>query len=119
LKQEVARKHIGNVDVLLLDITSGIPLASDSVDMVVLVSVLHGFVTNKEVDDLLRELKRVLKTGGILSVVDFRKTKPPPGPVMSLRLAPEEVVTIISPYHFRKERIFEAGAYHYAVTFRT
>ena len=81
--------------------------------------MLHGFVANGEVEAVMGEIGRVLKPEGILGVVDFKKTAGTPGPPMSGRITPEEVISVISLlYGFRvKASYIDVGIYSYAITF--
>ena len=60
-----AKKRLTNVETIRSDCRTGLP--DDSVDVVLLYDTLH---TLGEPDDVLRELHRVLKPGGILSFSD-------------------------------------------------
>jgi ubiquinone/menaquinone biosynthesis C-methylase UbiE len=57
-------------------------------DVVLIVDTFH------HIEDRIEYLKK-LKTGlgktGLLVIIDFKKQKPPPGPPIELRLAPEQV----------------------------
>jgi ubiquinone/menaquinone biosynthesis C-methylase UbiE len=76
-----------------------IPLSDRSIDRAVLVNVVH------EVDDLARldnELRRSLREGGRLSVVDFPKRETSFGPPVHERMDEDEVVASLPS--FRKLR---------------
>ncbi len=115
LKKEIAQKSITNIEAFTADITNNTPLASESIDVCLMANVLHGFVANKEVEGTLREITRVLKAGATLAVVDFKKISNTPGPPLSIRMTPEEVAAIITPYHYQQKSVIEVGPYHYAV----
>ena len=117
MKKELGLKNIGNLEALTADVTKNIPLESESIDLSLMANVLHGFVANNEVEGSLREITRVLKAGGTLAVVDFKKINSTPGPPLSIRMTPEEVDALISRYGYTKEQVIEAGPYHYAVVF--
>ncbi len=117
LKKELSLKNISNIEALAADVTKNIPLGSESIDLFLMANILHGFVANKEVESSLREITRVLRAGGTLAVVDFKKVNDTPGPPLSIRMTPEEVEALISQYGYTKEQVIEAGTYHYAVVF--
>lgn len=117
LKKEIGKKNISNIEALTADITKNIPLGSGSIDVCLMVNVLHGFVANKEVESSLREITRVLNAGGILAVVDFKKISNTPGPPLSIRITPEEVEAIITRYNYKKKQTIGASPSHYAVVF--
>ena len=57
-------------------------------DMVLIVDTFHHIENRIE---YLKKLKGMLGKGGVLVIIDFKKQKPPPGPPINLRLAPEQV----------------------------
>ena len=72
-----------------------IPLPDRSIDRAVLVNVIH------EVEDLARldrELRRCLREGGRLSVVDFPKRETSFGPPMHERLDEDEVMRLLPSF---------------------
>jgi ubiquinone/menaquinone biosynthesis C-methylase UbiE len=93
------------------------PLGNGIVDVCLMANVLHGFANEKELAGAMNEIARVMKTGGTFAVVDFKKVDPPPGPPISIRLAPDEVERKLSVFGFQKTRVADLGPYHYAVMF--
>ncbi|MFP4546374.1 MAG: class I SAM-dependent methyltransferase [Methanomassiliicoccales archaeon] len=74
-----------------------IAMRDGCLDRSIMVNVLH------EVDDrdsLSREVSRVLRPGGRLTLVDFPRKQTPFGPPLSERIAPEEAIDI-----FRRMRV--------------
>jgi ubiquinone/menaquinone biosynthesis C-methylase UbiE len=61
----VAKKQLANVRIILSDCQTGLP--DESLNVVLLYDVLHGL---SELEKILKELHRVLKSDGILSVSD-------------------------------------------------
>ena len=57
-------------------------------DVVLIVDTFHHIENRIE---YLKKLKGVLGKAGLLVIIDFKKQKPPPGPPIELRLAPEQV----------------------------
>ena len=117
LKEKIKEKDIRNIDAFTGDMTKKLPLEDESIDICLMANIMHGLVVSKKVESTLKEMFRVLKSNGILAVVDFKKIDGPPGPPLSLRMSPEEVERIISKYGFKKKKIIEIGEYQYAVTF--
>ncbi|MBM4241859.1 MAG: class I SAM-dependent methyltransferase, partial [Euryarchaeota archaeon] len=115
LENEIKKKNITNIQTIIADITEKIPLKTDLVDLCVMANVLHGFVANKDVEEALIEIKRVIKLAGIFAVVEFKKIKGTPGPSLSVRINPEEVGEIIDQNGFKKMKTVEIGPYHYMV----
>jgi ubiquinone/menaquinone biosynthesis C-methylase UbiE len=115
LKNDVQKKKIKNLEAIVADLTSEIPLNDDSVDLCVMANVLHGFAENNELDKVLPEIKRVIKLGGIFSVVEFKKIEGTPGPPFDVRLNPQDVEDILIKYGFEVTETVEVGKYHYLV----
>lgn len=114
LKRELSEKGISNVEAIVAD-AARIPVPDESIDGAFMSNVLHGLAANGEADAAIREIARVTKKGGKLSVVEFKKAQSPMGPPLSIRLNPEEVEALARKYGFEKERISEAGQYNYII----
>lgn len=80
-----------------------IPARSSSVDRAILINVAHEVEDKAE---LAREIKRVLKKGGRLSIVDFPKKETSFGPPVSERLSEEEMTILFSNLHLIKRWSF-------------
>ena len=61
----VAKKQLGNVQTILSDCKTGLP--NESLNVVLLYDVIHGL---SELNEILKELHRIVKPNGILSVSD-------------------------------------------------
>jgi ubiquinone/menaquinone biosynthesis C-methylase UbiE len=115
LRQKIEENDIKNVDPVLADITSSIPVENESVDVYFTANVFHGIVGNEELNSTMQEINRVLKDDGILAIVEFIKTEGTPGPPMGVRLEPQDVLDNIKKYGFEEKEIKETGPYHYLV----
>jgi ubiquinone/menaquinone biosynthesis C-methylase UbiE len=120
LKQELSDhdKGITNIKPILADIVKGIPLPRDIIDVCLMSNVVHGFVANEEIDKVLRNTNVVLKEDGKLVIIDFNKTDASFGPPVSIRLSPDEVEDIVSPYGYALKNKFDIGLAHYAIVFQ-
>ncbi len=78
-------------------------------------NVLHGFVDGDEVDQVMKNIVKVLKPGGIFAVVEFSKVESSRGPPFNVRISPEEVGNILKKYGFEVVDSHEIGEYHYMV----
>jgi ubiquinone/menaquinone biosynthesis C-methylase UbiE len=63
-------------------------LKSSEADMVLIVDTYHHIEDRVE---NLKKLKKCLRKGGVLVIIEFKKKKTPPGPPVELRLAEEQV----------------------------
>jgi ubiquinone/menaquinone biosynthesis C-methylase UbiE len=113
LRSEVERRQIGNVHPKRADISKHIPLEDGTVDVGLISSVLHDLVRDGTHESALREVRRVLKAGGRLAVVEFKKLAGSPGPPVEVRLSPEEVEELLRHHAFEVVAIMDVGPYHY------
>ena len=86
-QRKQAEKTSGNIETRLTA-PNAPGLKPGEADVVLIVDTFHH-VENRI--QYLKKLKGLLGKGGLLVIVDFRKQKPPPGPPIDLRLAPEQV----------------------------
>jgi ubiquinone/menaquinone biosynthesis C-methylase UbiE len=117
LKEELRRQNITNIEASVADMTAKTSLIAGSIDVCLMANVMHGFVENKEVPALMKETTRLLKPGATLAVVEFKKLENIPGPPLALKLSPEQLISIVTPFGFRQKETVEVGIYHYAVIF--
>ena len=115
VKAEVQNQNLNNLNPILADITESIPVDENSVDLVLMANVLHGFVEEDEVDVVMKNISKVIKPGGIFSVVEFRKVESENGPPYNVRLSPSDVADILQRYGFDLIDSVEIGTYHYIV----
>lgn len=115
LKQDIENRKLTNIEAILSDITQSIPLNEAAVDSVLMANVLHGFVEEDDVEPVIKNIFKVLKRGGIFSVVEFRKIQTERGPPFDVRLNPSDVSEILQKYGFDVVDSVEIGKYHYIV----
>lgn len=119
LDQEIEARDITNIKTLLLDVTQEIDVDDDSVDVCLVATVLHDFQEINRAGAVLEQIHRILKPGGCLAVVEFKKIEGPPGPPMKIRLSEGEVDKMVAGYGFERENTADMGQYNYLVTFRS
>ncbi len=117
LREETSAKGIKNIQASVADVSTGMPIENNCVDICLMATVLHDLVETKAEDGALKEAERVLNPQGALAVIEFKKIDGPPGPPAKIRLSPEEVERIVIPYGFKKERFVELGPYNYLLIF--
>jgi ubiquinone/menaquinone biosynthesis C-methylase UbiE len=113
LRKRAVAEGAENVRAMVADAGSRIPVEDFSVDVCFVASVLHDFVEAGTSGDVLREVRRVVKPGGRLAVIEFKKIDGPPGPPVSVRLSPEDVEARVASFGFVLERVVEVGPYCY------
>jgi ubiquinone/menaquinone biosynthesis C-methylase UbiE len=115
LREKVSKEGLDNLDVIEADLTQKLPLEDEMVDLCLMANVLHGFLYNEELDQVVPELLRVLKTGGRLAIVEFKKIEGTPGPPLSSRITAEDVNSALETRGFQSQEEMEVGPFHYAV----
>lgn len=93
---------------------NGSRLPDSSMDMVVMVNVLHAI----DKATSLGEAKRVLHTGGILLVIEWKLAGGTIGPAPEKRMSKEQVVALGTAAGFQVVSDFEAGPNHYGVVLK-
>ena len=117
LREEINRRKITNMVTQVVDIGQRIPLDGASVDVCLLATVLHDLIHEGRQDRTLRELGRILKPGGKLAVIEFKKIEGPPGPPIGMRISSNQVLSTVSPFGFREIETTEVGAFVYLSLF--
>ncbi len=114
LGERVAAERLTNVE-LLLSKEAELPLGDAAVDFVLLANVLHESADRVS---LLREIGRILRPGGILGLVEWRKEETPMGPPLAERLSSEEAEAALDEAEFGAVEQFAAGPHHYGLRAR-
>jgi ubiquinone/menaquinone biosynthesis C-methylase UbiE len=117
LTREIFVKGLRNIHPLLADVTQTLPIASNSVDVGIMVNVLHDLNEEGGAAAALTEMARIVKPGGLLLIVEFKVMEAPPGPPKEVRLAPERVEQLCHTAGFQTSRQLETGQYSYAMVF--
>lgn len=117
LRAAVREQGIANVAPIRADITGRIPLDDGSIDLCLMATILHDLAPEGQ-DAALGEAARVLKPGGALAVVEFKKVDRGPGPPARVRLSEEEAAAKIGRFGFRKTHGRELGEFTYLLIFR-
>lgn len=112
LKSKTRLENILNIEIVKSDVERTSKLLSNSCDLILMTNLLF------EVDDkkkTMEEGKRVLKKGGKLLIVDWKK-EAPLGP--KDKVSVEEIKKIAREIDFKLEKEFEAGLYHWGMVFK-
>lgn len=116
LKEEADDRGIGNIKPITADITDPLPINDQSIDVCFLSTVLHIFKLSKIEKTLFTEIRRILKPGGRVAVIECKKEDRPSGPPKHMRLSPEELEASIIKYGFKKVGLKDLG-YNYLIQF--
>jgi ubiquinone/menaquinone biosynthesis C-methylase UbiE len=99
---------------LVADITRSTPIMESSIDLIYLSNVFHVFAKG-QIQGFNQEVRRLLKPGGRLAIVELKKQPTPVGPPLEIRYAPKELERAID---LPPVSVAEAGPYHYLQIFR-
>jgi ubiquinone/menaquinone biosynthesis C-methylase UbiE len=118
LRQAAAAQGLGRIVAQVADVSRRIPLPDREADVCLIATALHDLKEIGAHEATLREIARVVKPGGLLAVVEFKKIEPPPGPPRRIRLSPDEVEQLAGGLGFSRERLLEVGPFNYLLLFR-
>jgi len=108
LAEKTRKLKIKNVE-LLVSKPDEIPLENESIDLLLTVNTLHEF---EDRERMIEEMKRVVKKGGKLLIVDFMKKETGFGPPVQIRVKKTEAIRLFEektlslvkekklPYHY-------------------
>lgn len=99
-------KDENNVENLInieADITDGIPGVDDeSVDVILMVNVFHGFKASRKLDEAVKELERIVKKDGKIAIMDYKAWDVPKGPPTKYRSSPQDLEMLFNKYGLNK-----------------
>ena len=98
-----------------LEVLGNTGLGDETQDMVLLINIL--FQSNKK-SDILKEAKRVLKSGGSAILVEWKKDGGGLGPPNELRTDVADMQAVFTAEGFTIIRQFSAGQFHYGLIFK-
>lgn len=121
LKVHMNQKGITNITPLIADATKQdqVKIDGHSVDICLMATVLHDFEEADQTDPVIKLVKNLIKPGGLLAVIEFKKIEGPPGPPLKIRLSEDGVDKIVAGYGFKKMYSAEIGEYNYLVTYKS
>lgn len=97
-----------------LEILKSTKIDNDLIDIAMLNNVL--FQTKKK-KEMVNQAVRILKKGGKLLIVDWKKSKAPFGPPVEDRVKSTAVKKYVQKCGLKLIHEFDAGPYHYALIF--
>jgi ubiquinone/menaquinone biosynthesis C-methylase UbiE len=118
LKNEARNtKHLMNVEIVWGDLEhlGGTRLRENSMDVVIAANVFFMF-ENKDAPCM--EIKRILKKGGRVLLVDWAGSFGSMGPTQDAVLTEPEAKKLFAKHGFTEDREIAAGAQHYGIIFR-
>lgn len=118
--------NIKNLINIESDITQGIDGVEDeSIDVVLMVNVFHGFKASRRLDEAVLELSRIIKNDGKIAIMDYKAWDVPKGPPTQVRSSPEDLEKLFNKHGLKKiylnEEIGEdipQGKSHFLIMFQ-
>jgi len=111
VRERAAGRKVRNVEPVLSTLTH-IPIEDAVADVALLANVLHG-IPSETVDEAVR----LLRPGGRLVDVDWKKEPSPQGPPVEHRLTAAEATAVLSAHRLTPTEAFDLGPFHYVLVF--
>ena len=117
LGDQARLQGLQNVELLWCDLeeNNGSKIATDTLDAGIMVNTLFQF---EERESAAIEIRRILRTGGKLLIIDWSETVPGLGPTPDRLLTHDDCKVLFESNGFIFERDFPAGEHHYGLAFR-
>jgi ubiquinone/menaquinone biosynthesis C-methylase UbiE len=109
IRERALERHRSNIQPIVSR-PGRVPLPEGIADRVLLANVLHGVPPAT-----VAEAVRILRPGGRLVDVDWKKEPTPGGPPVEHRLAATEARQVLERYGLRTVAEWELGPYHYVL----
>lgn len=116
LNWEIEKQGIKNITTILADISSTLPLEESSIDSCLMATIIHDLQKDQQ-SSSLEEVARLVKPGGILSVIEFKKIDKGPGPPLAIRMAEEDIELLVTPFGFKRVQWSEVGEFNYLLQY--
>ena len=113
IKKRMEREDLKNITPVLCE-PDNPGLAEKSADLLFICDTWHHI---PERPAYLQKIAKVLKSGGRLAIVDFKKESTPEGPPMHMRLSREEVIQEITSAGYTLSGEFDFLPYQYFLVF--
>lgn len=98
-----AENNVENLINIEADITEGIPGVDDeSVDVILMVNVFHGFKASRKLDEAVEEFKRIVKKDGKIAIMDYKAWDVPKGPPTQARSSPQELEELFNKHGLKQ-----------------
>jgi len=104
---------IFNIETRRCNLENDSKLEDNSIDFVFLINILFQI---NNMDDIIREAKRVLRINGKMIVIDWKKDQPV-GPPSHMTILLESVKKLILEHNLKFEKEFLVDKYHWGMIF--
>ncbi len=117
LSNEIKKYMLTNIKPILADITLQLPLEKNSVDASLMATIIHD-LSESDQKSAIQEAFRLLKPGGILHIIEFKKIEKSPGPPLAIRLEESDIDRLVLPHGFIKIGSHDIGGFNYLVQYK-
>lgn len=100
------------------DLGTPFPLKSEFADLTLMTTVIHDLKADQIDVNALIEVYRILKPGGVLIAVEFKKIDQKPGPRIGIRLSPEELKSLVEKTGLKETSTIDLGQHLYMSLFK-
>jgi len=114
IKSKSGKENLPQIETIWsnLEIFKATKIETNSLDSALIVNVLHQ--SNKK-SEMIRESTRLLKRGGKLLIIEWKKSDIPFGPSPDQRVSLEDLKSAVLRLGLAVTEEFEAGPYHYGL----
>lgn len=111
LVDKIVAAGITNVVPRVADLCA-LHLGNGTIDICLIATVLHDLIQEGTDYGALPEVKRVLKSGGLVAVIEFKKMSSRPGPPINIRISPSDLDELLRLHGFApvQNREIDIGA---------
>lgn len=113
LRENAGKENIKNIDYVVSDLVE-IKLEDASVNKAIVSMVIHEV---SSIDHTLNDIKRILKPGGQLLLIEWKAIEMESGPPLHERIPAQDMVEILKNANYETELI-DLNSQHYAVKAR-
>jgi len=117
LDQKIDKSGIQNIETIVADICKPLPFESNSIDSCLMATVVHDLPVSGQMTSI-EEVARFLKVGGMLNIIEFKKIDKGPGPPLAIRMAEEEIESLVSPFGLKRVQWSEVGEFNYLLQYK-
>jgi len=108
MNKDKEENNVENLVNIEADITEGIPGVDDeSIDVVLMVNVFHGFKASRKMDEAVEELARIVRKDGKIAIMDYKPWDVPKGPPTQFRSSPEDLEKLFNNHGLKKTYLNE------------
>ncbi len=117
VENRIKNEGIDNIKTIWsdLEVLGATNVPPESLDIVFIHNVL--FQSGKH-EGFIQETSRLMKAGGKLMIIDWKKTNSPFGPPMKDRPEPETIKSMVTKSGFEVIEEFDAGPHHFGLIFK-